>query len=85
MSEDPLIKVRMSRLEALADDAETDALWAKFAESIKNKAQKNSNHPVETLQAMSVALGALGEGVWQMLLQLIAKRGVHENADRGES
>ena len=34
MSEDPLSKVRMSRYEALADDAETDALWAKFAESI---------------------------------------------------
>ena len=53
--------------EPLADDAETDALWAKFAESI-NRAQKNSNHPVETLQAMSVALAALGEGVRQMLL-----------------
>ena len=34
MSEDSLSRVRMSRYEALADDAETDALWAKFAESI---------------------------------------------------
>jgi hypothetical protein len=59
---------RMSRLE-LADEAEIDALWIQFSESI-NKAQKNSNHPVETLQAMSVALGAFGEGVRQMLLQL---------------
>ena len=73
MSEDSLSRVRMSRYEALADDAETDALWAKFAESI-NRAQKNSNHPVETLQAMSVALAALGEGVRQMLLQLMDKK-----------
>ena len=73
MSEDSLSKVRMSRYEALADDAETDALWAKFAESI-NRVQKNSNHPVETLQAMSVALVALGEGVRQMLLQLMDKK-----------
>ena len=58
--------VHITFSEPLADDAETDALWAKFAESI-NRAQKNSNHPVETLQAMSVALAALGEGVRQML------------------
>lgn len=73
MSGDPLDKERMSRLEAFAGDAEIDALWAKFAESI-NKAQKDSNHLVETLQAMAVALAALGEGVRQMLLQLIYQK-----------
>ena len=69
MSGDPMSKARMSRLEAYADDEEIEALWAKFAESM-NKAQKNSNHPVETLQAIAVALSALGEGVRQMLLKL---------------
>jgi hypothetical protein len=69
----PLDEERMSRLEAFSGDAEIDALWAKFAESI-NKAQKDSNHPVETLQAMAVALAALGEGVRQMLLQLIDQK-----------
>jgi len=69
MSGDPMSKARMSRLEAHADDEEIEALWAKFAESI-NKAQKNNNHPVETLQAIAVALSALGEGVRQMLLKL---------------
>ena len=69
MSGDPMGKARMSRLEGYADDEEIEALWAKFAESI-NKAQKNNNHPVETLQAIAVALSALGEGVRQMLLKL---------------
>ena len=73
MSGDPLDEERMSRLETFAGDAEIDALWAKFAESI-NKAQKDSNHPVETLQAMAVALAALGEGGRQMLLQLIDQK-----------
>ena len=70
-------KVRLSKRvrpghEMTSEDAAIEALWARFYESI-HKGQKGSNHPVETLQAMSVALSALGEGIHQMLKRLADK------------
>jgi len=69
-------KVKLSRPQldkAPLDDPDVEALWAKFHASI-HKAQKGSNHPVETLQALSAALAALGEGLHQMLLRLADRR-----------
>ena len=75
MSKDQVKKVRLSSVERsqeAANDLETDALWAKFNESV-HRAQKGNNHPVETLHAVAESLAALGAGMRRMLQTLIDK------------
>jgi len=44
--------------EAVEDDQETR--WLRFHDSI-HKAQRDNNHPTETLKFIAIALSALGE------------------------
>ena len=46
------------RGEAVEDDQETR--WLRFHDSI-HKAQRDNNHPTETLKFIAIALSALGE------------------------
>ena len=79
MSEDPLSKVRMSRYEALADDAETDALWAKFAESI-NRVQKKQITQSKRYRRCPLRWQRWGKGSGRCYCNLWTKNGVNEKA-----